>query len=187
MSTNDFDNLKQDLAKRSNDIRQSRRELYEELMSMETWVNKSLVDTDKANIQLKNLLSRKRIAELKFVDSQPEPVSVEPTPVRQEDFTEQLEKLLQGSLDSLQDKISDKLLNMINELKTMSGSNREAKIKDIQAVANTEFVDLSSLYTHNEIESNIEEVGVEEQEVKGIDKNLAKLKQMKKGKQSKKK
>jgi len=39
-------------------------------------------------------------------------------------------------------------------------------------------IDLSGLYKHENVQSNIEDVGVTETEAKGIDKNLEKLRQL---------
>lgn len=87
---------------------------------------------------------------------------------------------LQSIVDALGNKISDKLMNMIKELDGLPAPMKNAKLKEIQNLAETEQIDLSNLYKHIDIKSNIGDVGIDEREVKGIDKNLEKLRELRK-------
>ena len=72
------------------------------------------------------------------------------------------EKLLQGSLEALGDQISQKLMNMMKELKGMVGPAREARIKEIQEAAQAERIDLANLFRYEErAESNLGQEGTE--------------------------
>lgn len=95
-----------------------------------------------------------------------------------DDFKVYIEKLLQGSLEAASDKISTRIMSMLKELKGLAGTAREAKILEIREIAASEMVDLSKLFTHDEAQSNLGEVGVEEKESKAIDSSLEKLKKM---------
>lgn len=175
----DHKELIQDFKARLHTMKQAQDVLHEDLLGMETWLSQSLEDVTTVNTRLKELLAKKDISRM-TVKTQPEPEALsEKSQPSAEDFGKQMEKLLQGSLDALGDKISDKILNMMKELKTMSGPMRAQKISEIKAAADSELVDLSSLFAFDTVESNIEEVGVDEKEVKGIDKSLERLRQMK--------
>jgi len=158
-----------------NSIKKSQEELHQEVISMETLLNKSSDNMKTVNIRLKDLLSKKSSSD------KPIPSAASNTSP-DVDMNAQLEKLLQGSLDALGDKLSDKMLNMMSELKTLSGPMRTVKMREIKETADAELVDLSSLFAHQEVQSNIEDVGVDEQEVKGMDSSLDKLRAMRKKK-----
>ncbi|MBF0521926.1 MAG: hypothetical protein HQL24_02600 [Candidatus Omnitrophica bacterium] len=181
----DLNILIQNLSENVVEIKKTQMELNDELLSIERDLNKSLEDQAAINTKLKEVVLQKRIEK-----STPQIPVVAPEVVIQKaehpqpiDTTAQLEKLLQGSLDALGDKISDRLMGMLKELKSLPIEVRATRIHEIKQAADAELVDLSALYKHQEVESNIEEVGVDEKEAKGIDKNLErlrKLRQMKK-------
>ena len=89
--------------------------------------------------------------------------------------------MLQNPMEDLGDKISRKILEKLKDLKGVSGRAREAKIKELKDLADDELVDLSKLF-REKVESNIEDIGVEEKETKGIDKSLERLRRMRQGK-----
>lgn len=97
-----------------------------------------------------------------------------------EDFKGYIEKLLQGSVEAVGDKVSNKIAAMLKDLRSLSGAAREAKIQQIQDAAISESVDLSSLFKHEQenVQSNLGELGVEEKESKGIDSSIEKLRKM---------
>lgn len=96
-----------------------------------------------------------------------------------EDFSRRLEKLIRGSMEHLEGRLSERILKMLKDLKSAPGEEREYKIRKIREAAGDESVDLSSLFVHEEVESNIGEIGIEEKESKGIDKSLKKLRGLK--------
>ena len=100
-----------------------------------------------------------------------------------EDYKASIEKLLQGSMDALGDKLSDKILGMLKELRTMAGPVREAKMSEIWTAAQSEHVDLASMFLHEKVESNLggEGLKIEEKKTSGIGSILDKLKKMKSG------
>ncbi len=160
-----------DLTKRAKAVRQTQAELEEELLSIAAWLARFIDDTNSVNTRLKNILAESQEAKPKGIRKA----------VSDEDFKIHLEKLVQGSLDALGDKISDRVLNMLKELKGMTGPGRETKIREIKDAAESELVDLSRLFLHEKIESNIEEIGIDEKESKGIDKSLRHLRRMRGG------
>ena len=95
-----------------------------------------------------------------------------------QDFKLFIEKTLQGSLEAAGDKISDKIKNMIRELKGLQGTEREAKIQQIKEAADIDTVDLSKLCIHEQAKSNLADVRIEEKESKGIESSLVKLRQL---------
>ncbi len=174
-----YDKLIKDLSERVEGMRKSQSDLDGELLYTETWLDQLIDNMDSVNRNLKQAKSGK-------VSSEPEPVSKK-VHMSEEDFKTQLEKLLEGSLEHLGDRISDKILNMLREVKETSGLTRVRKIKEFKEIAESELVDMSKLFLHEKLESNIEQIGVEEKESMGIDKSLKKLREMKedKGEQSK--
>ena len=121
--------------------------------------------------------------------AQTTPTPAQPVPVQAsaglgEDYKASIEKLLQGSIDSLGDKLSEKILGLLKELKTMGGPMREYKMSELQHAAQSEHVDLASLFLHEKVESNLGSEGLKVEETKGtgIGSILDKLKKMKGGK-----
>ncbi len=167
----DRDPVIQNFVNRVSTLKQSRNELNEELLSLGTQSDKLIHEMNTVNTDLEELKSRKPDMPLKSAEQEPQPPEAN------------FEKVLQGSLDALGDKLSDKLLNMMNELKSMVGPKRTGMMKKIKAAADFELVDLSNLFAHDEIKSNIQEIGIDEKEAKGIDKSLEKLQQMKRDKE----
>ena len=96
----------------------------------------------------------------------------------EDEFRARLEKLLEGSLENLGDKISQKIANQLKDLKGLVGVDRDVKIRQIQQSGDYESLDFGTIF-QDKIESNIDEIGVEEQEAKGVDKSLEKLRKMK--------
>ena len=166
----DIDNITKSVTQKIADIETSQSKLNELLQSMENDLNRSLEDECLLNNRLKALIVFKHAQNGKH----PQGLAH----VSDEDPTSQLEKLLQGSLDVLGDKISDRLMAMIKDLKSLPIGMRASKIQEVKRAADEELLDLSALYKHQKIESNIEEVGVTETEAKGIDKNLEKLRML---------
>lgn len=177
----DSKNLIENLTDKIKDIKQSHSRLHEDVLDMEKWLNKSLDDVTVANNRIKELISKERAAKPDSAEFSAQPAAAhEPqmTNEKEQITPEQLEKLLQGSLDAFGDKISEKMLCMMKEIKATTGPVKNEKIKELRIAAANELVDLSSLYAHQKIESNLDEVGVNEKEAKGIDKSLEKLKQI---------
>ncbi len=111
------------------------------------------------------------------------PVTVGQNQPTGEDYKASIEKLLQGSIDALGDKLSDKILGMLKDLRTMSGPVREAKMSEIWSTAQSEHVDLAGMFLHEKVESNLGSEGlkIEEKKTQGIGSILDKLKKMKGG------
>ena len=170
----DRDKLVHDFPRKLEDIRRSQAEFDEELLYIETWIDRLMDLVDSANRDP----GRARPLE---PAAAPGPVD-ERMHVPEDDFSAHLEKLLEGSLEHLGDRISQDIFNMLKELKQTTGVAREAKIKELKEVAGPELVDLSRLFLRGKLESNIGEMRVEEQEAEGIDKSLEKLREMKGGK-----
>ncbi len=91
---------------------------------------------------------------------------------------EQLEKALQGSMDAIGDKLSGKLMAMMKDMQVSGGSVSPAQMQQFNKAAQEEAVDLSAIFSHTDVKSNIDNVGLEEKEVKGVDSALEKLKKM---------
>ena len=175
----DIDKTIQNLSQKIAEIESAYAKLNELLFSMEGDLNKSLEDQCALNARLKELLARKTagngkhsgiVVSAEAIAQNPVPETVDPTV--------QMEKLLQGTLDVLGDKISDRLMAMLKDLKSLPVEMRASRIQEVKQAADAELVDLSSLYKHEHVESNMEDVGVTETESKGIDKNLEKLRQL---------
>jgi len=151
--------------------------LREELFLLETYIGTTQESVDSLNVSIKEFTSQNMAIPQDVPRKAPQGVP--------EDIGSQMEQLLQGSLDTLGDKISDKLVKKMEELKPLSGRIKIEKMKEIKNLADEELVDLSSLFLNAEVESNIEDVGVDEQEATSIDKNLKKLSEMRKKKKEK--
>ncbi|MFT5207589.1 MAG: hypothetical protein ACI9CF_001345 [Candidatus Omnitrophota bacterium] len=94
-----------------------------------------------------------------------------------------IEKLLAGSLGSLEEKLSDRMKGLMKGLEGMSGSDRQRQMQHIRAAADEDDIDLSGLFTEAvEVKSNMSTKGleIEEKESKGggISDSLAKLRKM---------
>lgn len=165
-----YDSMIQGLLKRAEDIKRSQDQLEEESLSAQSRLDAFLDTMDTVHKRLIRLESQKGDTQLRSKSEQPS--------LSQEDFKALLEKLLQGSLDGIGDKISQRILDKLNDLKGLTGASREAKIQEIKQAADAEMVDLSKLFGEK-IESNIEDIGVEEKETKGISKSLERLRKMK--------
>ncbi len=63
-----------------------------------------------------------------------------------------IEKLLQISIDSLRNKLSEKILAMLKEIMTLGGPMREQKILEFYKVALFEHVDLAGLISAEKVE-----------------------------------
>ncbi|MBF0489561.1 MAG: hypothetical protein HQL15_02950 [Candidatus Omnitrophica bacterium] len=176
----DIDKTIHSLSQKIADIEDAYTKLNESLFSMEEDLNSSLRNECALNDKLKEALSKKRSQNGKHATPS---ISVggaaqQPTTEPVVDQNAQMEKLLQGTLDVLGDKISDRLMAMLKDLKSLPVEMRTARIQEVKQAADAELVDLSGLYKHQEIQSNIEDVGVTETEAKGIDKNLEKLRKL---------
>lgn len=154
---------------RLSSIRQARGQLSEELTGLEASLGAFAGSLDTINQQFKVIKASPPAQQSK----------INPAPgMSPEDFKAFVEKILQGSLEAVGDKLSDKILGMIRELKGLAGAERDAKIQQIKEAADGGVVDLSSLFINEEVQSNLGEVGVEEKESKGIESSLEKLRKM---------
>ena len=173
------------------EIQATVRELEKELdgwLAEMCSINVTLRDKVKARTAVSPLPSTAPAAGPSSVAQMP-PVPAQSVPVQAsgipgEDYKASIEKLLQGSIDSLGDKLYDKIMNMLKELKTMGGPMREYKMAELQHAAQSEHVDLASLFLHEKVESNLGSEGLKVDEVKGtgVGSILDKLKKMKGGK-----
>lgn len=158
-----------ELCRRMSNIKQSRCQLSDELSRIEATLNESMSAIDVVNQRLKDIKLNPPAQQAKSVPA----LGMSP-----DDFKMLIEKTLQGSLDAAGDKLSDRIMKMIGELKGLAGTEREFKIRQIQEAADSDKVDLSGLFISEEVQSNLGEVGVEEKESKGIESSLEKLKKM---------
>ena len=168
-----YDNLVRSLTKKVKAIRKSQSKLDRELLYMEKWLTELTDNMESVDRRIAGIESKEKATE-------PKPISGKPR-MSEEDFKAMLEKLLQNPMEDLGDKISRKILEKLKDLKGVSGRAREAKIKELKDLADDELVDLSKLF-REKVESNIEDIGVEEKETKGIDKSLERLRRMRQGK-----
>ena len=178
----DIDKTIHNLTQKIAEIETAYTKLNELLFSMEGDMNKSLQEQNALNARLKEFLAKKStggngngkhsdtsvLPEFPQKESKPEAL----------DPTAQMEKLLQGTLDVLGDKISDRLMAMLKDLKSLPVEMRATRIQEVKQAADAELIDLSGLYKHEHVQSNLEDVGVTETESKSIDKNLEKLRQL---------
>lgn len=151
-------------------VKESQEALDKELLAIEAWLDELGHDADAVN-------SRLRAAKAGKAAVKQEPPSAPP----EEDFKSQMEKLLQGSLEHLEDRLSHRILNMLKDLKDVKGPAREMKLKEFKAAVDDGVIDLSGLFIHDKLESNIGEIGIEEKESKGIQKSLDRLRKMRTG------
>ena len=170
-----YDKSIQNIFKRIEGIKESQSKLDEELLYVGKWLDELIDNMDSVSKCLKEIGAQRAASQSK--------PKTEKTYMSEQDFKALLEKLLQGSLEHLGDKISGRIMDKLKELKETSGPQREVKIKELKEVADSETVDLTKLF-HEKIESNIDQIGVDEKESKGIDKSLEKLRKMKEGKVS---
>ena len=162
------------LKKRIDEIRGSQETLDGELISIEVWLDGLIGDMDSLNERLRDFKSRKNAAKSWPAKAAPDSAG--------DDFKGQLEKLLLGSMEGLENRLSERILKMLKELKGAVGPARAAKMREIKEAVDEEVVDLSRLFVDEKIESNIDEIGVEEKESKGIQKSLDRLRRMREGK-----
>lgn len=156
-------------------LEQSQNLLEGEIASVNSSLDKCLNTIDSVNTRLEEGESQKAVLHVK-------PEAEKPS-MSQEDFKALLENLLKGTLEGLGDKISQNILLKLKDLKGLTGETREAKMQELKEAADAELIDLSKLF-YEKIETNIEEIGLEEKETKGIDKNLQKLRKIKENKKS---
>jgi len=175
----DIDTTIHHLSQKITEIESAYTKLNELLFSMEGDLKKSLDDQCSLNSRLKELLAQKIAGNGKHASTgAPQEVVAQGSKLEAVDPTQQLEKLLQGTLDVLGDKISERLMGMLKDLKSLPLEMRASKIQEVKQAADAELIDLSGLYKHEHVESNIDDVGVVEKESKSIDKNLEKLRQL---------
>lgn len=162
------------------DFQRLRGSLEQEIVLIGITLDECIQDADDLSENLKTLKLNPKINAQKPADAVP-PVQPAVSPVQGmsiEDFKGYIEKLLQGSLETIGDKVSDRIMSMLKELKSLAGTDREAKIQQIRETAASEMADLSALFKHEEIQSNLGELGIEEKESKGINSSLEKLREM---------
>ena len=122
----------------------------------------------------------KRIDEMASEKEQQQNVPPEPQKQEGAGLEEQMLKMLQGTLDKFENKFSDRLMDMIKKMPA-TGAARDQQIREIKQVAIDENVDLSLLFSSDDIKSNIDSVGIKEKETKSVDSSLDKLKKMRGG------
>lgn len=159
----------QELLNRGERIEASQGEIESELASVGAQLDALLKDAERQEQDLKGLESAPRAEKAPEGPRAPEV-----------EFTEILERLLQGSLEGLGDKISRKILDKLKGLRALSGPEREDGVRELKELADSEAVDLSALFSEK-VKSNIQDIGVEEKETKGIDEGLRKLREMRGG------
>jgi len=165
-----YDELMRDLSKREEDIRASQIGLEKELLFLGAELDSFIASTESLKKRLEDF---KSAPEIKTAEERPR--------LSGEEFKESLERLLQGSLEQLGDKISQKILNKLKDLKGLSGPVKESKIRELKELADSEMLDFSKLFSEK-VKSNIRDIGVKEKETKGIDESLKKLREMREGK-----
>ncbi len=179
----DIDNTIQQLSQKVAELESAYAKLNELLFSMGGELDKSLKDQNAVNEKLRSLLAKKSSGNGKHTGTViSQEIIAQGVPSVMVDPTAQLEKLLQGTLDVLGDKISDRLMNMLKDLKSLPVEMRASRIQEVKQAADAELIDLSGLYKHERVESNIDDVGVTETESKSIDKNLEKLRALRQSK-----
>jgi hypothetical protein len=152
-----------EITRRIGDIRQSKIQVSREIASIEILLDELISTADAVTLRLQE---KKKEAALP------------PGPgASLDEFKANIEKIVQGSLEAFGDKISAKVLAMLQELQGLTGPAREVKIRQIKEVADSEMADLSTLF-NTKVESNIGEIGINEQETRGIDSNLQKLRKI---------
>lgn len=187
------DSRRTDEAVRINRIKDSQDSLDKEMMAMESILDELIRESEAVNSRLHQAKSEKPLKKEGAMPAvtteaaiitppQSEVVAPKaPASIGDINFKGDLEKLLQGSMDHLEDRLSQRILNMLKELKVASGPAREMKFREVQEAVSSESVDLSSLFKHEKIESNIADIGIEEKESQSIQSNLERLKKMRQG------
>ncbi|MBF0511161.1 MAG: hypothetical protein HQL13_02410 [Candidatus Omnitrophica bacterium] len=183
------ENANVELLQRIDAVRQARHDLNDELGVIELTLSESIGLVDVVALRVKNKRQETPIV-LPPAAGVVTPSAMPPLGQAKEqlpaqagmtldEFKTHMSAILQGSLDAVTEKLSDKIAGMLKELKTLSGPAREIKLRELKEAAEFESVDLSSLYVHEKVQSNLEDVGVEEKESKGIDSTLEKLRRLK--------
>ncbi|HBR14192.1 MAG TPA: hypothetical protein DD723_01425 [Candidatus Omnitrophica bacterium] len=162
------------LVKQIDGIRQVRNELEEDLKRTELSLNEFIGSMDAVGQRLKRIKAEPSRA----AAPNPPPAPASPTGMTLDEFKTHMGSILQGSLDAVSDKLTDKIAAMLKELGTLSGPAREIKIREYQQSGEYDTVDFSSLYKNQEVQSNLGEVGVEEKESKGIESSLERIRQL---------
>ena len=99
-------------------IKESQEALDKELLAIEAWLNELGRDADAVNARLRKAKAGKP-------DIKEEPKTAAP----EEDFKAEMEKLLKGSLEHLEDRLSDRILNMLKDLKDVKDKDDISAIK----------------------------------------------------------
>ena len=167
------------LSLRLDAARQMRNELDEELTMAGLALNESIGALDVVGQRLRRMKAEPKHA----APAVPAPAATAapaavPGGMTLDEFRSNMGTILQGSLDAVSNKLTDKISGMLKELGTLSGPAREIRIREFQQSGEYESVDFSSLYKDQKVQSNLGEVGVEEKESKGIDANLERLRKM---------
>ncbi len=110
--------------------------------------------------------------------AEPEKKDQAPKYLTEDAFKEQMERFLTNSFETMGDKISSKMQAMLSELKSAGGAVSPARMREIKQAAAEENVDISGLFNYKGVDSNIDKIGIEEKQAKGIDKSLEKLRKM---------
>ncbi|MBF0477934.1 MAG: hypothetical protein HQL26_00460 [Candidatus Omnitrophica bacterium] len=181
--TEDPEILVQKYSKRLDDIRMARHQLDGEFLTTNTSLNDFISSTDAV---IHRLMTKKAEPKKMTIVPSADVISSQPPLVAPaggqamtlEDFKTHMGSILQGSLEAATDKISNRIQGMLKELRGLSGPARDAKYREIQQVAEYEMIDISQLYKHEEVQSNLGEIGVAETETKSIDANLERLRKM---------
>ncbi|MBF0484778.1 MAG: hypothetical protein HQL25_08760 [Candidatus Omnitrophica bacterium] len=177
--------LVQKFSKKLDDIRLARHQIEGEFLTTDSSLNDFISSTDAVIQRLKTKKTEPRkpaaVAPTEIISVSPPAAPAAPAAgqaMTLEDFKTHMGSILQGSLEAATDKISNRIQGMLKELKNLSGPAREAKYREIQQAAEFEMVDISMLYKHEQVQSNLGEIGVDEKESKSIDANLERLRKM---------
>lgn len=165
--------LIEDIIKKIRGTNKSHTEFADEILSTGQLLDEAIDAMETLNRSLKQVLSEK-------TTRRPEH-AVDKDRISIEEFSAQSEKLLQSSIENLEERLSQRILNMLKELKDTTGPVRQAKLKELKEAVKSEEADLSALFAHERIESNIDELGVEETELQGIEKSLSRIRRMREG------
>lgn len=154
-------------------MKKSQAELNDELLNTGTCLDEALETMDAIDKLLGQIEAKKTALE--------SPRTIEDDRIPAPELSTLLEKLLQESIGRLEERLSENMLEALKELRDAAGPVREVKSEEFGAPADGKQVDLSAVLVPDRVESNIEELGIEETESKGVDRSLEKLRGMKDG------
>lgn len=99
--------------------------------------------------------------------------------------TEQLKEALQGSIENsienMGERLEQRIVDLLKDSKDLMGTAGMVVQGQGKGTVDDAIIDLSNMFMHDQIESNIEDAGVEEVQSKTIDSSLEKLRRMRGG------